>query len=174
MRIVVIFLLILTACSRDNDDDFKPVYDVPKELQPIVETFIYEASQRGVSLSITNLIIQYSEVAGGVCGSCNSNSLSDKVQKVVTIHANGACWTEPLELENLIFHELGHCVLGRSHTDARLPNGEPRSMMVDNNVSLYAPCIYQLDEEPCNNIFKRDYYLDELFDENTPVPPWGE
>lgn len=172
MRIAVICLLTLIACSRD--EDFTPVYNVPEELQPIVDTFIYEASQRGVSLTITNLIIQYSEAAASVCGSCNSNALSERVQKVITINANTPCWTEPLELENLVFHELGHCVLGKGHTDARLPNGEPKSMMVENNVSLYSPCVYQVDDKPCNNTFKRDYYLDELFNENTPVPPWGE
>lgn len=166
-------ILLFTGCSQEND--FKPVYDVPEELRPIVDTFVREAAHRGVTVSITNLIINFSEDPGqAVCGSCNSASLMAPVQKVVTINSGMPCWTEPQELENLIFHELGHCILGRSHTDSRLPNGEPRSLMVENNISLYSPCVYQIGDEPCNNLFKREYYLDELFDENTPVPPWGE
>jgi hypothetical protein len=175
MRLLLALALIfLTGCNRE--DDFKGVYDVPAELQPLVDSFVREATMRGRSISITNLIITYSNEPGNaICGSCNSASLSTQIQKVITINAGTPCWTEPMELENLLFHELGHCVLGRLHTSERLPNGEPRSLMIDNNVGLYAPCVYQVDGETCSdNTFKRGYYLDELFGENTPVPIWGK
>jgi hypothetical protein len=175
MRFVcVIFFLLVAGCNRD--DDFKPVYNVPEELQPLIDSFIHEGSLRGVSISITNLIIEYDDNTGSaVCASCNSTSLSAQSQKIITINNHIQCWFDPLELENLLFHELGHCVLGRPHTDEQLPNGDPKSIMVAGNVSLYAPCIYQIGDEPCNdNTFKRAYYLDELFNSDTPVPDWAD
>jgi hypothetical protein len=171
IRFAFVFLLI-SGCGRD--DDFKPVYNVPEELQPLIELFIREASVRGHAISIDNLIISYDEGPGAVCGSCNLSELSNQVQKIITLNSKNPCWNEPLELENLLFHELGHCVLGRLHVDELLPNGDPKSVMIDDNVGLYAPCLYPIDDEPCDNSFKREYYLDELFDENTPVPEWAD
>jgi hypothetical protein len=168
-----LLLVFIIGCNRD--DGFKPVYDVPADLQPIVDRFIEEATLRGVTITIDNLIIRYDNSAGNtVCGSCNSESVTDNVQKIISIATNSSCWDDPLELEALIFHELGHCKLGRLHDNTLLPNGDPKSLMVENDVSIYAPCIYPIDNKPCDNSFKRDYYLDELFDQNTPVPPWGE
>ena len=175
MRFVYVIVFILaTGCNRD--DDFTPIYDVPEELQPLIDSFIYEASLRGISVSISNLIIEYDDnQASNICASCNSASLSAQTQKIITINAHMQCWFDALELENLLFHELGHCVLGRPHNDEQLPNGDPKSIMVAGNVSLYAPCIYQIGDEPCNdNTFKRAYYLDELFDANAPIPDWAD
>ena len=40
------------------------------------------------------------------------------------------------------------------------------------DLTLYSPCAYPIDDS-CNQLYKRDYYLDELFDPATPVPGWG-
>jgi hypothetical protein len=171
IRFAFIFLL-MSGCGRD--DDFKPVYDVPEELQPLIDSFIREASIRGVTISIDNLIVSYGQSPGAVCGSCNSSARSNQVQKIITLNSKSPCWNGPLELENLLFHELGHCFLGRLHVDDLLPNGDPKSVMIDYNVSLYAPCVYPIEDKPCDNSFKREYYVDELFDENTAVPEWAD
>ena len=57
--------------------------------------------------------------------------------------------------EFLIFHELGHCYLGRRHHNARMEDGRPVSIMVDD-----------LDMLSWGGIYKahREEYLDELFD----------
>lgn len=169
----LIALLIVAGCDRN--DDFKPVYDVPAEIQPFIESFIHEASLRGITLSIDNLIVTYDDdPANAVCGSCNSSALSADIQKIVTLKSGAPCWIEQLELEALVFHELGHCVLGRLHLSDQLPNGDPKSIMVENNVGIYAPCLYPIEDKPCDNSFKRSYYLDELFNENTPAPDWAD
>jgi hypothetical protein len=174
MRFVYLVALFLIAGCSPNDD-FTPVYEVPKDIQPLIDSFIHEASIRGVSISITNLIITYDDnPASSVCGSCNSSSLAKDVQKIITLKSQSPCWIEPLELETLLFHELGHCVLGRAHTIDLLPNGDPKSIMVENDIGIYAPCLYPIEGEPCDNSFKRFYYLDELFDETTPVPDWAD
>jgi hypothetical protein len=169
------FILILVALGCSHEDEFNPVYDVPEEFQPVVETFIFEASHRGIEIEMNNLIIQYdNKLEEPFCGQCNDASKGKPVQKIISINPDNICWQNDLELETLIFHELGHCVLGRLHSAEVLPNGDPKSIMVKDNISLYSPCIYAIDEEECNKLIRRNYYLDELFLENAPVPDWAQ
>jgi hypothetical protein len=162
----------VTGCSRD--DDFKPIYNVPAEYQPFVDAFIREAVDRGYSMEINNLIIDFdATIEAPHCAQCNSTSLEKDIQKIISINPNINCWFTDEEHETLIFHELGHCILGRVHDDNVLPNGDLRSLMNANDFSVYSSCIYPVDDQPCDNTFKRPYYMDELFDEGTPVPDWG-
>lgn len=53
--------------------------------------------------------------------------------------------------EMLVFHELGHCLLGRGHKNTRHSSGRPESLM---NSSLFSERTY---------LANRDLYLKELF-----------
>ena len=174
MRIFIfVFLVLFLSCSAK--EEFMPVYDVPSEFQFIVKTFIQEAANRGLVINIDNLIIKYDPtLAVDICGRCNSNALDAKTQKIITINPTFICWSNDVEKETLIFHELGHCILGRLHKNDELPNGDPKSLMTQSNVSVYSPCSYPIGGECENNTFKRSYYLDELFNENTPIPSWAK
>ncbi|MBA4053744.1 MAG: hypothetical protein C0490_03445 [Marivirga sp.] len=165
--------MLFFGCSQDRD--FKPAYDVPEEFQLYFDTFINEAASRGFNYKITNLIVKYDEaVISPSCGQCNSNSMDASVQKVITINPNLQCWFTDEEKEAFFIHELGHCVLGRLHDNTLLPNGDPKSMMAESRLDVYSVCIYQIDEQECDRRYKRPYYIDELFDENTSVPEWGK
>jgi hypothetical protein len=174
-RVVWLSLLFLiVGCSKVKEKGFTPVYDVPAEFQPLVSRFIQEAAQRGKTIAVTNLIIKYdSSLNNSSCAACNSLSLDPNVQKIIVVNPNFHCYDNANEQEALFFHELGHCVLGRSHDNRLLPNGDPRSIMVYDNIKLYSPCLYPIGGSCVDNSFKRTYYLDELFNEQTPVPSWG-
>jgi len=167
-----IFLIgsFLAGCGHG----FEPIYDVAEDLQVHVDRFREEAAVRAYELTINNLIIEYdAALPPSTCGICNSHSRSNDIQKVIRI--NPQCpITYNEQIEALVFHELGHCLLGREHDLDLLPNGDPRSIMTPNNLNLYAPCVYQIGEENCDFTFKRGYYLDELFNESTPVPDWAK
>ena len=174
MRISFLLLALVVCLGCSKEADFKPVYDVPEALQPFIDRFLNEAEVRGFHYEIKNLIITYDESLGGaVCGQCNSIAMNASIQKIISINPKIECWFSDEGEEAFFFHELGHCFLGRDHDNSLLPNGDPKSLMVEDNLSLYAPCLYQIDEKDCNNVFKRPYYVDELFDEMTPVPDWG-
>ena len=170
LSLFIFLCIFFNACQEELD----PVYQVPDEIQPYVDKFLEEASKRGFDYQIDNLIIQYdNELGAEVCGVCSSNSQVPSQQRIIRI--NPKCnYNGDLELETLIFHELGHCVLDRRHEATLLPNGDPKSIMVANDISLYSFCIYPVGNQPCNFTFKREYYLDELFDEKTPVPDWAK
>lgn len=165
-------LVLVLGCSKD--DDFVPEYNVPDDLQHFIDTFVSEAASRGFTYEVENLIIEYDDsFSDQFCGQCNSVAPNSAVQKVIKINPTIDCWFSAEEREAFFFHELGHCFLRRLHDDSLLPNGDPKSLMVTSNLAVYSPCIYPVENEPCNNTFKRLYYLDELFDESTPVPDWG-
>ena len=175
VKIILLVSAFAFAAGCSKHKEFVPEYNVPAEFQPYVDAFTREAASRGHSYIIKNLIIQYdTNKDGTLCGACNSISLDAPVQKIISINPGIQCWNNSAELETLIFHELGHCFLGRIHTNERLPKGDPKSIMVPDNLALYSPCIYNIGGQPCDNSFKRAYYLDELFDEKTAVPEWGK
>jgi hypothetical protein len=164
-------LIFLYACSHKND--FTPVLSILPEFQPYVDSFVSAASERGYNITINNLIITYdSSISNIYCAYSNVTSAANDVQKIIYVNPNIHCWQNHTQLETLIFHEMGHCILGRSHDTMRLPNGDPKSIMFPDDISVYSPCVYPIGDS-CNKLYKRDYYLDELFDENTPVPDWA-
>ena len=175
--IKIIVLLLLAGSCNSSETPFEPRFEVPEALLPFVDTFFQEAELRGIDLAHDNLIITYGDLTENkLCGSCNSLASTHQQQKIVTLtDPSAACWNNYEQLEALIFHELGHCLLGRSHQNTLLPNGDPTSLMMDNSISQYSPCIYQIGNvNDCNFTFKRSYYLDELFDPSTPTPLWAK
>jgi hypothetical protein len=163
--------LIVVSCQTEN---FAPVVSIPENIEPYVETFIQEAAARGKNIQIDNLVIHYSGSLGATCGQCNSTDLTSAIQRIIDITENSTCWNNDQEFEALVFHELGHCVLGRVHNEELLPNAAPKSLMIANQLDVYSPCVYDLGGgTPCNKLDRRQYYLDELFDPATPVPDWA-
>lgn len=174
-RCIQISLAVLLVAGCSEPREFKPVYNVLPEFEPVVETFVREAEKRGLSYSITNLIIRYDEsIELPICGQCNAVDKGNAVQKIISINPSLVCWTNNYEREALLFHELGHCFLGRQHANERLPNGDAKSLMIPDDNSLYSPCTYDLGNTSCDKVFKREYYLSELFDVTTPTPDWGK
>jgi len=171
-KICVVCIIIVYGCQDKNN--FTPILNIPAEFQPCVDSFVAAAAQRGHSIIINNLIIKYdSSLSNIYCANSNVTSAQNDIQKIISLNPNIKCWQNSRQLETLIFHEMGHCILGREHDQTLLPNGDPKSIMYPDDITLYAPCSYPIGDS-CNQLYKRDYYLDELFDPNTPVPDWGK
>ena len=167
---IIILLGVIFGCAKDP----LPIYQVPEDAQYFVDTFISEAAKRGIEINISNLIISYKgEIEEVLCGSCNTTQKDPSVQKIIIINEELACYGNSEELEALIFHELGHCILNREHDNSLLKNGDPKSLMIYSSISHYIRCVYQIGSEPCDLRFKREYYLDELFDSHTDPPEWA-
>ncbi len=156
----LLFGFILGGCKKDN------TYNIPASLQPYIDNFIAEAATRGVDLKIEDLIIIFEDnlevdgvEAAGIC----ARSRSTPEIKLDTTSIN---WRINLSSrEQLVFHELGHCVLERSHISQKLNNGNYKTLMRPSGEQIYGPLYSK---------FKRVYYLDELFNEATPSPEWAD
>jgi hypothetical protein len=157
---------LFVACQQGEIPEIK-VYEVPAELEPYVDLFEQEAAKRGQNITIDNLRVLYEGdlLDGTAAGTCTYPHLDNPIP-TIRFDTNSVNWTNnEYSREILVFHELGHCVLNRRvHRDDDLPNGNFASVMRSTGAQLYGGAL---------NGFKRDYYLDELFDENTPPPDWA-
>jgi len=164
---VFFFLIFVFYSCNEKDSDSLQLDN--SEFNTYIQRFVGEANQRELkgidgetfNKAISNLEIEFRKEVDSVCGRAISSNPNDP--KVLIAES---CWRNrsDTDKEILIFHELGHAILRRSHTDLKLPNGDYRTIMNSSGLfGLYLP-----------NDGKRDYYIDELFDAaGTPTPDWG-
>ena len=144
--------LSLTNCSKSEEGN--TVLFVENELQLYFDRFEAEAAERGMEINLSNAQIEgYIDdiETPSVAGQCTSNS--DEPNRITI---DEALWNRfsDLEKEYLIFHELGHCYLGRGHRDDINADGSCASMMQSGTISC----------RKNYNTRTRTDYLDELFE----------
>lgn len=142
------------------------MYNVPAKVQPFIDDFIEEAQQRGINLVIDDLVVEFDsnlEVDGNqAAGICRRSRNKPPTILLDTTTVN---WSSNLSArEQLVFHELGHCVLDLSHVSDRLTDGNYVTLMRPTGEQLYGAEL---------SAFKREYYLDRLFDGNATAPSWS-
>lgn len=153
-RFQIIFLILLVgsgfvACSADETDTIDP------ELLTYFERFESEANARNIIIDFDKLGIsgQIVSIRGStIVGQCVTN---DDGPDRILIEQDYWKNLSDLQREFLVFHELGHCALGRIHNDEKYLNGSCRSMMH----SSAGVCRSTYSDET------RDSYLNELFGE---------
>lgn len=137
-------LLLTIGCTRHLPPETKH-YSVPEKLQPYIEEFEEDSVKYGKPITIDNLdVIIVVNLPFNIGGVCNIG------EGIPLIRLN-YMYVDNIEMERrILFHELGHCVLGRPHDDRMAPWG-PASLM---NTFL-------IDANMFHN--HQDYYLNELF-----------
>jgi hypothetical protein len=163
MKKRILFFLLIATLSCQKQTLEPTVYQIDKDLQPYVTSFAEEAKKRGIEITSENL-----------CGKCTKQP--SEGQRTIKIKKDFLCWkgVPNQNKEALVFHELGHCLLGRVHRDDLLPNKADASLMNSNSYGPYQPCIYAIDGNDCNRTPRRTYYVDELFNEKTSIPDWAK
>lgn len=159
MKVIIAFCFVLlcAACQSDpfqgsSIEEENSYFDVEPQLWEYFERFETEAKLRGYFIDLNSLQIS-GEIKNiqdeNVAGTCQYGSHV----KHVTIDASFWNRYNYLEREFVVFHELGHCVLGRGHTETSFNSGICTSLMH----SGLSGC--QVAYTNTN----RTYYLDELF-----------
>ncbi len=150
---LIIFLaclqvVLISSCSDQFENE------IEAELLVHFDNFIAEASANGVEISLDQIdlggYIENIETRGTL-GQCKSYSDGSKI---VTIDQGYWNRSSDIEREYVVFHELGHCVLGRDHSDEKDENGHCLSIMQSGNSG-------------CSGIYNaqnRNSLLNELFD----------
>ena len=155
IKLIMICLGILGVSGCTTDEEIPEVSDlaqVTEELVPYFEQFEAEALERGVtvnwgSLNISGEIQAIDE--NQIVGQCATRTGS----RAVTIDNLFWAGASTLEREYVVFHELGHCVLSRSHLDTQNNNGTCVSIMQSGTTRCRTNYSTQT----------RSSYLDELF-----------
>lgn len=113
---MLVAVLCLVGCGREAHF---------QGFEEYVTAFEVAAGQRDISISHGSLIIEYGDVGSMARARCDHGFLQSP-----TILVNKGNWDTQNETtrEMIIFHELGHCLLGRGHvTD--IERGVPKSLM---------------------------------------------
>jgi len=175
---LLLFLLLLSSCSSFG----KKHKDIDPEFKRYVQKFIDLSSGKVKKEDLEGLTIGFVDNDwSGTVGTCYPIFPNE-------IDVNRDWWfetTSELKRTELIFHELGHCILHRSHTEPTmsggiigsierflfkigvyeqkgyLDDGCPASIM--NNYILSEKCFYK----------HYTYYIDELYEEKT-YSEWRE
>ncbi len=146
--LLITITAILISC---NKDEFEYGY-LDDRLSPYFTMFELEAQQRGYSPNLSPDVIEafiQNVYPNSVAGQCQRND-----NRPSQIIIDEGVWNSSTDLEKefLIFHELGHCILGRSHLDSAHPDGRCISIMH----SVAGVCRNEYET-------RRSEYLDELF-----------
>jgi Zn-dependent peptidase ImmA (M78 family) len=140
---------MLTNCAEKIPRTFQ----VPDSVLPHILEFELQAALHGKPIHITDLIVKLkpelsNDAAVGMCYYGTSKEPPE-------IHFLQWYWNlaNDAHRENLVFHELGHCVLNRDHVNRINLDGVPESIM---NYSLMEPYQYEMN---------RAILLQELFND---------
>lgn len=143
MKYVFLFLLSLSSCGHPYiiEQTFIPEYN--KFLNFAVDRNIALQQDRIQHLSITAKSLPYL-----VLGQCEEYG-GDYTVRIDRTYWSNATWVGQ---EAVLFHELGHCLLGRKHLND-----------VDTTTGTYVSIMneYQLDNRSLSQRY--DYYINELF-----------
>ena len=106
LRVLLLALLLLTSCSHKRAEIY-----INAELQPYVDSFLIHGVNLGRPVYISSLIADFGYTAEDDAGTC----YDDPVLPIITIDKLYWETLNPSAKEILMYHELGHCVLGRGH-----------------------------------------------------------
>jgi len=145
--------LLMIGCAKESDENLiVEELNIDAELQPYFDRFIAEGASRGeeidlVAKRIEGFLLDIEEE--DVAGQCSYSSSSTRKVNIDINYWNRAT---DLEKEFVVFHELGHCYLERSHLDEEA-NRTCTSIMHSGT----SGCRFRY------NAITRNSYLDELF-----------
>lgn len=142
--------LLVSGCGAIDGS----AHSVDEEFKSAVAIFQREALLRGVDVSkATNSInVVFDDLDADALGRCTKTPLGPK-----TIRIDRRFWKTAYNNQRLavVFHELGHCALGREHVDAVDDQHRPVSLMFPS--AAFPGDFFQE---------KSDEYFDELFQSN--------
>lgn len=175
MKKIFLILAIATSFYSCKKDDSDLMNITPPEIKEYVQKFIDEAQKRGIK-------IKYKKVRAIYLVDCidgGHDGVYQQWNNTILIDTSDSKYA--LKREVLIFHELAHALLGKEHNNAMLPNGDPCSIMheaIGADYEIFGTTHFIINGNPVTiyqrNLYKREYYIDELFGFSTPVPDWAK
>lgn len=154
--LLILSLIGLSACGREltEQSSVAKVVQIDPELAPYVEMFEQDAKRLGKHITIDNLVVQFGDTGKdsyiAVCKvSSQTNPTIIFSTKFYNYYKKQGMFTD---IEQVVFHELGHCVLGLNRNDTR-------DQKTDNPVSVMNT--YHFSGDLYNEF--RNNYLMQLF-----------
>jgi len=130
-NLIIFYLLTLSSCGSAN-------YSI-KGFESYVEEFHAQASKYNKAIDLAHLDISFGDTQSAgpeVIGLCYTYESSEDKDIVI----NKEFWNDATELQRkeLMFHEMGHCLLDLDHDDSIVnPPGRPKSIMNSHMIATY-------------------------------------
>ena len=156
----LLIAIMVASCGDPHEYRVEPIF------VEYVQRFELEAAKRGkdYKLQTEGLIIEFAKLKNDQAGLCHyENPIRIEIDSVYWKKISVVAGADYMK-ENLIFHEMGHGILGRKHLNTTLENGDWKSLMCGGD---------KVDNRPWNINYRRErrnYYVDELFSESTLTP----
>ena len=156
----ILTILILTGCSKDPYEEYNITNKqrINQIAKPYFDQFKKEAKIRGFDVSnydIDFYLADMDDFAGLAIPSNNEIILERDYWNLIDSNRKAF----------LIFHELGHFILNRKHTNKQTDNQECLSFMRDRTKSDECQLNYYSE-------LWKELYFDELFYEDNSIPLW--
>ena len=162
--ILFVFLVFFGSCldfqiGTETIPTQKGFPNVDQALWSHFDAFEKAAKDRGYNLDLASIALHgnISNINdGNVAGTCSYGGRTN--QRDILIDKDFWNRSSPLYREYIVFHELGHCVLGQEHREACFANRTWTSIMRSGLGACQDNYIQST----------RSYYLDELFEVERP------
>ena len=139
--------------AREVSKNFEGAFIEP-ELKPHFYTFLEEADKRGIAINperVANLSIRFADLPSGTTGLCTTSELDGRAE-IVEIQISSSL--RGGNLEWVVIHELGHCLLHMQHRETLL------SVM---NSAIFTSELNQKDREQIFDEFFDPQYFEKFF-----------
>lgn len=153
-KLAPLLLIMLAGCGQDPVKKFW----IEPALQSYYDSFIGEANLRGQLWDVDNLEVRFVEELGMInetarrLGTCHYD---EDGTPVVEIDRGDFYGLDSRSREALLYHEFGHCLLGRGHDDSTTTNGAGDTIPT----SIMQSVLLSEDTYADN----KGYYIEELF-----------
>jgi hypothetical protein len=124
---------IIVSCTTTSHNTVvvnkEPYHYVDSAFKKQLELFEMLAATHGITVNDSNLSITFGlvrNIKSEIVGTCD---LDDVGVMVIKIHDESYKGMDKYEREELIFHELGHCMLARAHCSTKDSKNLPISLM---------------------------------------------
>ncbi len=119
---IILISSLFIQCSDDNETGIHP------DLQDYFDRFAFEGAQRGLVIDYEALNIT-ADIKNIIDASVLGECINQEGNRRIIVDEDKWDNFNDADREFLIFHELGHCALGRGHTDLVNPDGTCVSLM---------------------------------------------
>jgi hypothetical protein len=156
----LLIILTLVGCGKDYDPDLG-YRDINQDFSAYVQRFEQVSQEVGLPARADRLIMEFDESLSGTrtLGVCYYS-------RIPRVTINPSFWksryTSNAAREQLIFHELGHCVLGRGHTNEE-------ALALDNGIRLPVSVMNMYHFNTSFYESNWNYYMQELFLREPPI-----
>jgi hypothetical protein len=126
---ILLIILISTGCRHPSDTDAEVVLHVDEELKELFNNFIEDANFYGNAKKIAGHLsvlgsVTFKEIyteEERTLGTCRRyRTLQGDTVTYSEIFIDPSLKSDPIKLKAVVYHELGHCLLGLEHVTYKI------------------------------------------------------